>query len=284
VREVEQSLALDRPDIGPASRGSVDNVCGASAGRARRHGNRRRIPRRRSGLAPSAGRRGRTMPPARPSWFQWPLLEAAIENNIVADFPLCNKSVQLFLFGPRPLRTAKMRKLLFESLFRRPFTEKAPSPDDAAVTELATPPSVTLRVAGSAAVCRYARSMLALQWMRARNPRLEQCLLRCRALRPPLRGLAAPCRCIDGDRARDQEHARGAGAYLSCDAQSQMGGRDRRLRPRRRVLRRQLRGVWRGFRGDPGRSPHISCPPTPTAMLQGLLALLERVDASAVTT
>jgi Ni,Fe-hydrogenase III large subunit len=26
------------------------------------------------------------------SWFQWPLLEAAIDNNIVADFPLCNKS------------------------------------------------------------------------------------------------------------------------------------------------------------------------------------------------
>jgi Ni,Fe-hydrogenase III large subunit len=26
------------------------------------------------------------------SWFQWPLLEAAIESNIVADFPLCNKS------------------------------------------------------------------------------------------------------------------------------------------------------------------------------------------------
>jgi Ni,Fe-hydrogenase III large subunit len=27
-----------------------------------------------------------------PSWFQWPLLEAVIEGNIVADFPLCNKS------------------------------------------------------------------------------------------------------------------------------------------------------------------------------------------------
>jgi Ni,Fe-hydrogenase III large subunit len=26
------------------------------------------------------------------SWFQWPLLEAAMENNIIADFPLCNKS------------------------------------------------------------------------------------------------------------------------------------------------------------------------------------------------
>ena len=27
-----------------------------------------------------------------PSWFQWPVLEAAIYGNIVADFPLCNKS------------------------------------------------------------------------------------------------------------------------------------------------------------------------------------------------
>jgi Ni,Fe-hydrogenase III large subunit len=27
-----------------------------------------------------------------PSWLQWPLLEAVIEDNIVADFPLCNKS------------------------------------------------------------------------------------------------------------------------------------------------------------------------------------------------
>jgi len=26
------------------------------------------------------------------SWFQWPILEAAVEGNIVADFPLCNKS------------------------------------------------------------------------------------------------------------------------------------------------------------------------------------------------
>jgi len=27
-----------------------------------------------------------------PSWFQWPLLEAVIEGNIIADFPVCNKS------------------------------------------------------------------------------------------------------------------------------------------------------------------------------------------------
>jgi Ni,Fe-hydrogenase III large subunit len=27
-----------------------------------------------------------------PSWFQWPLLEASVEGNIIADFPLCNKS------------------------------------------------------------------------------------------------------------------------------------------------------------------------------------------------
>jgi len=27
-----------------------------------------------------------------PSWFQWPLLEVVVKDNIVADFPLCNKS------------------------------------------------------------------------------------------------------------------------------------------------------------------------------------------------
>jgi Ni,Fe-hydrogenase III large subunit len=27
-----------------------------------------------------------------PSWFQWPLLEVAVNGDIVADFPLCNKS------------------------------------------------------------------------------------------------------------------------------------------------------------------------------------------------
>src|SRR6476469_5385213 len=31
-----------------------------------------------------------------------------------------------------------MRKLLFESVFRQPLTERSPSPDDAAVAELAT--------------------------------------------------------------------------------------------------------------------------------------------------
>jgi Ni,Fe-hydrogenase III large subunit len=30
--------------------------------------------------------------PRDPSWLQWPLLEAVVEGNIVADFPLCNKS------------------------------------------------------------------------------------------------------------------------------------------------------------------------------------------------
>jgi Ni,Fe-hydrogenase III large subunit len=30
--------------------------------------------------------------PRDPSWLHWPLLESAIRGNIVADFPLCNKS------------------------------------------------------------------------------------------------------------------------------------------------------------------------------------------------
>lgn len=35
-----------------------------------------------------------------PSWFQWPLIEAAIENTIIADFPLCNKSFNCAYSGP----------------------------------------------------------------------------------------------------------------------------------------------------------------------------------------
>ena len=34
-----------------------------------------------------------------PSWFHWPLLEAAIEGNIVADFPIINKSVNASYSG-----------------------------------------------------------------------------------------------------------------------------------------------------------------------------------------
>src|SRR5277367_206258 len=45
-----------------------------------------------------------------------------------------------------------MRKLLFQSLFRRPFTELTPAPDDAAVSELA-------KAVGHAARRRLGRSL-----------------------------------------------------------------------------------------------------------------------------
>jgi Ni,Fe-hydrogenase III large subunit len=31
--------------------------------------------------------------PRDPSWFNWPVLEVLIHDNIVPDFPVCNKSV-----------------------------------------------------------------------------------------------------------------------------------------------------------------------------------------------
>src|SRR4030081_3696675 len=55
----------------------------------------------------------------------------------------------MLLFRPGSLA---MRKLLFESLFRRPFTELAPLPDDAALNELAT-------AVGRAARRRLGRSL-----------------------------------------------------------------------------------------------------------------------------
>jgi Ni,Fe-hydrogenase III large subunit len=94
LREIEQSIALIEQILGRLPGGAV------------------RIPARAAtkdiaeGIGFAEGFRGDVLAWVRidragrialchlrdPSWFQWPLLEAAIEGNIVADFPLCNKS------------------------------------------------------------------------------------------------------------------------------------------------------------------------------------------------
>ena len=92
VREVEQSLALidqmlERLPQGPL-RTQADQLREPGEGMAIVEGFRGDV------LAWLRVRDGR-IERCRlrdPSWFQWPLLEACIENNIVADFPLCNKS------------------------------------------------------------------------------------------------------------------------------------------------------------------------------------------------
>jgi Ni,Fe-hydrogenase III large subunit len=93
IREVEQSLGLILQILDGLPAGEIAiEVAGAGAPR--------------EGLAVVEGFRGDILCWLRlgaagtverchlrdPSWFQWPLLEAAIEGNIVADFPLCNKS------------------------------------------------------------------------------------------------------------------------------------------------------------------------------------------------
>jgi Ni,Fe-hydrogenase III large subunit len=92
IREVEQSIAMlrrwlaDLPD--GAVRVPLPRVEGAREGIAMTEAFRGDVL---VGVRIVDGRVARCH--ARdPSWFQWPLLEAAIENNIVADFPLCNKS------------------------------------------------------------------------------------------------------------------------------------------------------------------------------------------------
>jgi Ni,Fe-hydrogenase III large subunit len=92
ILEVEQSLAIvdqllaDLP--GGALRQTLPNTSGFSEGIALVEGFRGDVfawVRIASGTIDRAHIRD-------PSWFQWPLLEAVIEGNIVADFPLCNKS------------------------------------------------------------------------------------------------------------------------------------------------------------------------------------------------
>jgi Ni,Fe-hydrogenase III large subunit len=92
VREVEQSLSLINQILERLPEGPLITPAGFR-------------PEPREGMAIVEGFRGDVLVWLRlrdgrverchlrdPSWFQWPLLEAAIENNIVADFPLCNKS------------------------------------------------------------------------------------------------------------------------------------------------------------------------------------------------
>lgn len=92
VREVEQSLSLVDQILSRLPQGATAAPVPHRAGP-------------REGMAIVEGFRGDVLAWLRlhdgqverchmrdPSWFQWPLLEAVIEDNIVADFPLCNKS------------------------------------------------------------------------------------------------------------------------------------------------------------------------------------------------
>ena len=92
IREVEQSLSLLDQILQSLPGGGIRNAISPASGI-------------REGVALVEGFRGDVLAWLRldgdhvtrchlrdPSWFQWPLLEAVIENNIVADFPLCNKS------------------------------------------------------------------------------------------------------------------------------------------------------------------------------------------------
>jgi Ni,Fe-hydrogenase III small subunit len=176
-----------------------------------------------------------------------------------------------------------MRKLLLESLFRAPFTEQAPSLDDAAVSELAT-------ALGQAARRRLGRS-LSIREVDAGS--CNGCELEIHALnnayydveRFGLRFVASP------------RHA---------DVLMVTGPVTKNMRG---ALERTYRAVpnpkWVVAIGDcaadggcfPGSYAvvggvsdvipvdlHISgCPPTPTAMLRGLLALLEQADAAATS-
>ncbi len=176
-----------------------------------------------------------------------------------------------------------MRKLLFESLFRLPFTEQSPSLDDAAVKELA------------ASVSRAARRRLgrSLSIREVDAGSCNGCELEIHALtnayydveRFGIRFVASP------------RHA---------DVLMVTGPVTKNMRD---ALERTYHAVpnpkWVVAIGDCARDGgcfassyavvggvsqvvpvdlHIpGCPPTPTAMLRGLLALLERTDAGATS-
>jgi NADH-quinone oxidoreductase B subunit len=176
-----------------------------------------------------------------------------------------------------------MRKLLFESLFRRPFTERAPTPDDAAVTELAT------------AVAQVARRRLgrSLSIREVDAGSCNGCELEIHALnnayydveRFGIRFVASPRHAdvlmVTGPVTKNMREALERTYHAVPNPKWVIGVGDCA----------RDGGCFAGSYAVVGGVSEVvpvdlhipGCPPTPTAMLRGLLALLERVDAGATS-
>jgi Ni,Fe-hydrogenase III large subunit len=91
IAELQESITLVRGLLGALPPGEVHQPLPQSGGEgiAAVEGFRGEIL---TWMALDDGGMIRGVFPRDPSWLQWPLLEAAVEGNIVADFPLCNKS------------------------------------------------------------------------------------------------------------------------------------------------------------------------------------------------
>jgi Ni,Fe-hydrogenase III small subunit len=176
-----------------------------------------------------------------------------------------------------------MRKLLFQSLLRRPLTEAAPTPDDAALNELAT-------TIGRAARRRLGRS-LSIREIDAGS--CNGCELEIHALnnayydveRFGLRFVASPRHAdvlmVTGPVTRNMRDALERTYQATPDPKwvvaigdcAKDGG--------------CFAGSYAVVGGVGDVVPvdlHIpGCPPTPVAMLKGLLALLEQADNGAAT-
>src|SRR5215471_16617078 len=174
-----------------------------------------------------------------------------------------------------------MRKLLFESLFRQPLTEQAPRPDDAAIAELAT-------MVGRTARRRLGRS-LSIREVDAGS--CNGCELEIHALnnayydveRFGIRFVASPRHAdvllVTGPVTKNMREALERTYSATPDPKWVVAAGDCA----------RDGGCFAGSYAVAGGVGEVvpvdlhipGCPPTPMAMLQGLLALLESVDKGA---
>src|SRR5216110_1317895 len=176
-----------------------------------------------------------------------------------------------------------MRRILFESLVRRPLTEAPPTPDDAALAELA-------RNVDGAARRRLGRSLSIRQ---VDTGSCNGCELEIHALSNAFYDL-------------ERFGIRFVASPRHADVLMVTGPVTKNMREAlERTYHATPNPKWVVAVGDCARNGgcfagsyavvggvsevvpvdlHIpGCPPSPTAMLQGLLALVERVDAGAAT-
>ena len=184
------------------------------------------------------------------SWFQWPLLEAAIEGNIVADFPLCNKSFNCSYSGTTSKRCARHCSKALP-------TDRSPS---RRLRQMRLHSPRSRENVNRTARARLGRS-LSIRQVDAGS--CNGCELEIHALnnafydleRFGLRFVASPRHAgrADGHRTGNQEHAPGAASHLQRDARSKMGRCSRLLCRGRWIVCRQLCGRGRSQRRSTGR-------------------------------
>ena len=205
--------------------------------------------------------------PHDPSWQNWPLLEHAIIGNIVPDFPLINKSFNLSYTGAGFVAMYQIIKQMLRTGIK---TETPPSRTSACA-------SVQQRLQEN--ILKHFGRALAIRHVDAGS--CNGCELEIHCLNNPyynIEGLGitfrrqpAPCRHAAGDRTGVAQHGNRPASAPTTPRLNPNWWSPSATAAARGDIWRELRQLRRDCNVIPVDVAVPGCPPTPDAILQGIL-------------